>query len=370
MNYIKNLLFSPENKPRDLDIVSHMKKDKDQIYSVLSTIAKEFKSGAWSSDEIVFKSKLSSEQLVTIENKTEEEGLYLGRVIVILAALDQYIADILECDFQSYFCKGSNVKSTLIRTMIYDQESQEQVHQSVYGLIHHTYFGLTDLIPFARKITSDNFSSYKPYEDYPAVRQEILDECTTDAKIFLNDLSRKLSNLTNPQKMMISSGLEGTLLMLSFLAIHVTKLMDQNSDIYESYNLSDFLTVLYNANKFITIDEINHTNLSCLLIKEYTYSLSDEMIVIPILDDINYSFIDCVTHSHMTDKFIEFYEKFRTIWLGRIRGTITISTQDIVKNTDLSNIIEVSYDNFFANMPIYKKNSSIDYSLTIDTSNI
>lgn len=366
MNCIRSLL----SRSRDLDIVSHMRHDKDHVYDLLSTIAKEFKSAVWSSDEISFETKLSSEQLSQLETMVREEGLFLGRVIVILAGLDQYVSTILGCDFQSYFCKGNNVKSTLIRTILYDQESQEQVHQSVYGLIHHVYFGITDLVPFARRITSDHFGLYEPYEDIPSVRREIQDDCTFYAKMFLDNLSRKLRNLTDTQKMMMSSGLEGTLLMLSFLAIHVTKLMVQRSDLDQSHNLENFLTVLYNANKFITIDEINHTNLSCVLIREYTYSASDELVVLPILDEINYSFITCVTHFETVDKFVDFYRKFRSIWLGRIRGSITISTQDIVKNTDLSNIIDVSYDNFFANTPIYKKNSAVDYSLTIDTSNI
>ena len=358
------------NPHRELDIVSHLSKDKDSEYEQLLQISKTLRASIWSAEEFAFKSKLSSEQLKAIEKVTQEQGLYLGRVIVILAALDQYVSEILECDFQKYFCKGSNIKSNLIRSLLYDQESQEQVHQNVYGLVHYVYFGLTDLIPFSRNIRSRDVNNFEQFHDDVTVRTSILDDNMFHAKLFLDELTKSILGLTVTQKMMLSSALEGTLLMLSFLAVHVTKVMLYQSDFVDKYNLSDFLSVLYNANRFITQDEINHTNLSTLLIKNNTFSQFDLDVVVPILDRINFDFIDCVTDGEMKSEFDDYYEIFKNQWIDRVNGSSNITTQDIIRETPLNTIIEISYDNFFANMPIYKKNSRIDYERDIDTSDI
>jgi hypothetical protein len=190
------------------------------------------------------------------------------------------------------------------------------------------------------------------------------------AKLFLDELTKSILGLTVTQKMMLSSALEGTLLMLSFLAVHVTKVMLYQSDFVDKYNLSDFLSVLYNANRFITQDEINHTNLSTLLIKNNTFSEYDLDVVVPILDKINFDFIDCITDCEMVSEFDNYYEIFKNQWIDRVSGSSNITTQNIIRDTPLNTIIEISYDNFFANMPIYKKNSRIDYERDIDTSDI
>lgn len=375
MSLITNILTKLRNifttySPRELDIVSHLSKDKDSEYEQLLQISKILKASMWSAEEFAFKAKLSSEQLGAIEKITQQRGLYLGRVIVILAALDQYVSEILECEYQKYFCEGSNIKSNLIRCLLHDQESQEQVHQNVYGLVHYVYHGLTDLIPFCMNIKSENVNNFEPFHDDEKVRTSILDDNMFHAKQFLDYLTELIRDLTVTQKMMISSALEGTLLMLSFLAVHVTKVMLYQIDFVDKYNLSDFLSVLYNANRFITQDEINHTNLSTLLIKNNTFSQYDLDVVVPILDRINFAFIKSVTDCEMNSEFENYYEVFKNQWIDRVKGASNITTQEIIRDTPLKTIIEISYDNFFANIPIYKKNSRIDYERDIDTSDI
>ena len=361
------LFFNPKI---DFKIVSHMKSDMTQTYKELKEIEKVLKSSIWTAGEIVFKNKLSSEELEIITDVTLRNGLDLGVLIHVLAALDQYISDLLENSFHKQYSDVTNVESALIKTLIFDQESQEQIHQSVYGLIHFVFFGLTDTLEFGKKVTDDNMGEFDTYEDDKEKRLSILNEIAADAKVFLESLRNHIGSLSEIQKMMLSSGLEATLLMISFLGVHITKeiIMRESLGIP---SIDSFLSVFYTANKMIIADEINHTNFSCILIRESNYTQNDEEKVVSILDKVNKDFIKILTVSEDTEQmFLKFYQDFKQAWLVRIHGEKSITSQQLLKDTSLGGIIGVTYDNFFANNPLYKKNSAIDYNLNILTDEI